>query len=119
MGVKYVLSSIITHMSFFNIGTIGCAICTDLLSYFGFIFNKNGRFQYRFLWFTFTCIEKYQFELCSKYDKENDLDAILGYVVHCRKPRWICRKHSNDVARQVETPSKSTIFVVRHDFYVA
>ena len=23
---------------------------------------------------------------------------------HCRKLRWICRKHSNDVARQVETP---------------
>ena len=24
------------------------------------------------------CIEKYQFELCSKYDREYDFDVILG-----------------------------------------
>ena len=24
------------------------------------------------------CIEKYQFELCLKYDREHDFDAILG-----------------------------------------
>ena len=52
------------------------------------------------------CIEKYQFELCSKYDRKYGFDVILGKVVLCRKLRWICRKHSNDVARQVETPSK-------------
>ena len=38
---------------------------------------------------------------------------------YCRKLRWICRKHSDDVARQVETPSKRTIFVARHNFNVA
>ena len=39
---------------------------------------------------------------------------------------WICCKHSNNNARQVETPGKSTIsgvrqiyFVARHDFHVA
>ena len=31
----------------------------------------------------------------------------------------ICCKHSNDVVRRIETPGKSTIFVVRHDFFVA
>ena len=56
-------------------------------------------------------IEKYQFELCSKYDREYDFDVILESVIPCRKLEWICRKHSNDVARQVETPGKSTIFV--------
>ena len=24
------------------------------------------------------CIEEYQFELCSKYDREHDFDVILG-----------------------------------------
>ena len=54
-----------------------------------------------------------------------DFDIILGQVVLCRKLRWICRKHSNDVARQAETPSKRTIFfarqiyvVPRHNFHV-
>ena len=44
----------------------------------------------------------------------------------CRKLRWICRKDSKDVTRQVETPSKRTIFVAqqiylvgRHNFHVA
>ena len=64
-------------------------------------------------------IEKYQLELCSKYDRENDFDVILGKIIPCRKLKWICRKHSNDVARQVETPGKSTTFVVRHNFHVA
>ena len=31
--------------------------------------------------------------------------------------RWICRKYSNDIVRQVETPSKRTIFVARHNFH--
>ena len=61
------------------------------------------------------CIEKYQFELCSKYDREHDFDVILRWVVPCRKLRWICRKHSNAVVWQVETQSKLTIFVARHD----
>ena len=43
-------------------------------------------------------IEKYQVELCSKYD----FDVILGQVV-------LCRKYSNDVGQQVETPGKATI----------
>ena len=51
------------------------------------------------------CIEKYQVELSSKYDREHDFDVIVGWVV-------LCRKHSNDVARQVETPGKATVFVV-------
>ena len=72
------------------------------------------------------CIEKYQFELCSKYDREYRFDAILGKDVLCRKLRLICCKHSNNVARKVETLSKRTIYVVRqiylvarHNFYVA
>ena len=43
----------------------------------------------------------------------------------CCKLRLICRKHSNDVARQVETPDKSAVFVARqicfvtrHEFHV-
>ena len=47
-------------------------------------------------------------------------------MVLCRKLRWICRKHSSDVERQVETPSKRTIsvarqiyLVARHNFHVA
>ena len=72
------------------------------------------------------CIEKYQFKLCSKCDREYGFDVTLGQIVLCRKLTWICRKHSNDVARQVETPSKRTIFVerqiylaARHTFHVA
>ena len=67
------------------------------------------------------CIEKNQFELCSKYDREHDFDVILGSVIPCCKLRWMCCKHSNDVTQQVETPDKSTIFVVSdkgHDFHV-
>ena len=60
----------------------------------------------------YECIEKYQFELCSKYDREYSFEVILGKVV-------LCRKHSNDVARQVGTLSKRTIFVARCNFYVA
>ena len=52
------------------------------------------------------------------YDREHDFDVILGQVVPCRKLRWIGRKYSNDVAQQVESPGKLTIFVVRHDFHV-
>ena len=44
-----------------------------------------------------------------KYFREHDFDVILGSVVPCRKLRWMCRKHSNDVAQQVEMPGKSTI----------
>ena len=49
------------------------------------------------------CIKNYKFELCSKYDREYDFDVILGQVV-C--PQSVCRKHSNDVVRQVETPGE-------------
>ena len=48
-------------------------------------------------------MEMCQAKLCSKYDRELDFDFILGYVVLCRKLTWICHKHSNNVARQVET----------------
>ena len=84
------------------------------------------------------CIEKYQFYLCSKCDREHDLDVILRQVVSCRKLRWICRKRSNDVAREVKTPGKDIARqvktpgkdiarqvkapgkdVARHDFLVA
>ena len=34
------------------------------------------------------------------------------------KLEWICGKHLNDVARQVETPGKSTIFVARQIYFV-
>ena len=71
-------------------------------------------------------IKKYQFELCSKYDREHDFDIIFGKVVSCRKLTLICQKYSNDVSRQVEMPGKSTIFVAprtylvgRHIFHVA
>ena len=45
------------------------------------------------------CIEKYQVELCSRLDREHDFDVILEWVSLCRKPRCICCKHSEDVAR--------------------
>ena len=64
----------------------------------------------------------YQFELCSKYDKEHDFDVILGKVVPCRELSWICRKHSNNVMRHVKTPDMPTIFcrgTKRYDFHVA
>ena len=71
-------------------------------------------------------IEKYQYERCSKYDREHNFDVTLGSVVPSRKLRWICRKNSNDLVRQVEIPGKSTIlscdkfiFVARHNFHVA
>ena len=64
-------------------------------------------------------IEKYQFDLGSKYDREYGFDVIFGKVLLCRKLRWICCKHSSDVARQVEKPSKRTIFVARHNYHVA
>ena len=47
------------------------------------------------------------------------LTSYSGSVVPCRTLKWICRKLSNDVARQVEMPVKSTIFVARHNFHVA
>ena len=59
---------------------------------------------------------EYQFKLYSKYDREHDFDVIPAYVVACRKPRWICRKHSNYVVRQVKTPGKSIIFVAQQLF---
>ena len=31
----------------------------------------------------------------------------------------MCHTHSNDVVRQVETPSKGTIFIARRNFHVA
>ena len=55
------------------------------------------------------CIEKYKFEISSKYDREHDFDVKLGSVVPCRKLRWISCKHLNDVVCQVEIPGKSTI----------
>ena len=42
-----------------------------------------------------------------------------GQFVLCRQLRWICRKHAYDVPRHVETLSKRTIFVARHNFHVA
>ena len=80
--------------------------------------EKHDRFIF-IIYLQSECIEKHQFELCSKYNREYGFDVILGYVVLCRKLRWVCHKHSSDVARQVETPSKRTTFVVRHDFHVA
>ena len=35
------------------------------------------------------CIDKYQIELCSKYDREYDFDVILRQVVNWRKLRWM------------------------------
>ena len=71
------------------------------------------------------CIEKCQFELCSKYYREYDFDVILGQVASSHKLRWICRRCSNGVAPQVEIPGKSTFFVAqqirfvaRHNFHV-
>ena len=65
------------------------------------------------------CIENYQFKLCSKCDREYGFDVIAGQVVFCRKLRRICRKHSNDVARQVETPRGQFLprdkFILSHD----
>ena len=61
----------------------------------------------------------------SKVDREHDFHVIVGSVVSSRKLRWICRKHSNDVARQVEILCKSTILsleiylVARYNFHVA
>ena len=37
----------------------------------------------------------------------------------CRKLRWICQEHSNDVVRQVRIPGKSTLFVERQIYFVA
>ena len=33
------------------------------------------------------CIEKYQFELSSKYDRKDDFDIMLRYIVAYRKLR--------------------------------
>ena len=46
------------------------------------------------------------------------LTSYSDKIVLCRKLRWICRKHANDVARQVETPSKKTTFAARHIYLV-
>ena len=61
----------------------------------------------------------------SKYGREHEFDVIFESVVPCHKLRWICRKHSNDVAQQTEIPGKSTIlsrdkiiFILRHKFHV-
>ena len=35
------------------------------------------------------CIDKYQIELCSKYDREYDFDVILRQVITWRKLRWM------------------------------
>ena len=70
--------------------------------------------------------KKYQVVLCSKYDREHNFDVILRLAVPCRRLKWACCKHANDVGRQFETPGKWTIivarqiyFVVRHNFHVA
>ena len=57
------------------------------------------------------CKERYQVKPCSKYDRQQGFDVIFGKVVPCRTLRWISCKHSNNVARQVETQGKSTFFV--------
>ena len=61
------------------------------------------------------CTEKFQCQLSSKYDREHDFDVILRQVVPCRKLRWICLKHPNDVARQVETQQ----FLSRDKFFLS
>ena len=51
--------------------------------------------------------------------KENMiLKVIFGCVAPCGMVCWICRKHSNDFVRQVETPGKSTISVGRQVYFV-
>ena len=35
------------------------------------------------------CIDNYQIELCSKYDREYDFDVILRQVVPWHKLRWM------------------------------
>ena len=44
----------------------------------------------------------------SKYDREHDIDIILGSVLPCRKLKLMCRKNSNDVVRQVDISCKLT-----------
>ena len=63
---------------------------------------------------------KVSVELCSKYDRERHFDVILGRVIPCCKLwcTWICCKHSNNVARQVETPGNLIVSVARHNFHV-
>ena len=63
--------------------------------------------------------QKSQVDLSSKYDREHNFDVILGQVVPCREVSWICPMHSNNVALQVEIPSKATIFIACHNFHVA
>ena len=55
--------------------------------------------------------EKCQFEPFSKYDRIHDFDINHGYVITCRKLRWICYKNFNNITRQVETQGNSTFFV--------
>ena len=40
-------------------------------------------------------------------------------VVLCRRLRWTCCKYSNDVARQVETPSKRTVLLSRDIIFMS
>ena len=61
------------------------------------------------------CTEKYQFGLCSKYVRAYDFDIILRKLVLCRKLRLICRKHSNDVKRQVVTPTRFVLLHFEHE----
>ena len=53
--------------------------------------------------------EKYQFNLCSKDDREHDFDVVVKYIVARQKLRWTCRNDSNNVSRQVEIPGRSTM----------
>ena len=52
----------------------------------------------------------------SKCYREHDI--VPTRVVLCRNLKWIYRNHSNNIARQTETPGKSIFFVVRKEFLV-
>ena len=90
----------------------------NLFYNFTFLYTVVGTKTVIMIYLQRECIENTSFSYVQNMI-EHDCDVILGKVVPCRKLRWICRMDLNDVARQVETPDKSTIFVARQLYFIA
>ena len=66
---------------------------------------------------TTECFATQQEGKSGKWILNHQLMKLLNHDMRSRL-RWIGRKHLNDVAQQVETSGKATIFVAKDNFHI-
>ena len=76
---------------------------------------QKQNFIYSVQWFVISLetvnVVDYPFNPLSNWHRKRDNDVELRYVVTCRKPKSICRKHSYNVAPQGKTQDNRTFFL--------